>query len=273
MDERPGPWTRLSAAAHPLGEGSRLIDGVVHWVDLEGGVLHAWTPEGGDAATHRLDRPVGFAEKAPDGRLLAAAGTGVVELDIFGRHTALGDTGLDPARHRVNDGTIAPDGSLWFGTMVRDGSDPEGSVWRWDAGTGEVTRLATGIDIPNGPAFHPDGETVLIADTVGGRILRAPLAAPDRLDVFAAVDGSPDGLHVDAQGRIWSAVYDGGRLDVYRADGARLARIEVPAEHPTSVLTTPDGRVVVTSAAQGMDEPGPFDGHTFAAAIADVLEA
>ncbi|QGU28953.1 SMP-30/gluconolactonase/LRE family protein [Microbacterium oryzae] len=268
------PWTRLTRDPYPLGEGLRLVDGVVHWVDLEGGVLHAWTPEGGAADTHRLDMPIGFAERAPDGRLIAAAGAGVVELSIFGDHTRLADTGLDPAHHRVNDGAFAPDGSLWFGTMARGDEPAEGSVWRWDAVTGEVTRLLPDIDIPNGPTFLRGGEHVLIADTTKGRILRARVADVTALETFAEVEGgSPDGLHVDPQGRIWNAIYGGARLDVYAVDGTLLAQVPVPAQNPTSALVTRDGRVIVTSASNGLDEPGEFDGHTFAAPLAAVLPA
>lgn len=268
------PWHIISAHPHELGEGLRPAGrSSACWVDLLRGELYTWSSSEGTTLAHEFDRPLGFVERAPDGRLLAAIGTGVAEIERDGSTRDLGDTGLDPLRHRVNDGTIAHDGSLWFGTMVHDGSKPQGAVWRLHPESGRITRVAEGIDIPNGPVFLPDEETVLIADTAGGRILRAPITAPSELEVFTHVaDGNPDGMHVDKSGRVWNAVWGGARVDVHDASGTRLHSIDLPATQATSVLLTDDADplVVVTSATVGMDSVGEFDGHTLCAPLSEL---
>ncbi|MBD8042521.1 SMP-30/gluconolactonase/LRE family protein [Arthrobacter sp. Sa2BUA2] len=268
-------WTPISSHAHELGEGLRRTPDGVRWVDLLKGEMYVWTPgtQASPLCTHKLGKPLGMAQEDAAGRLLAIAGTGVVQLLDDGTDVPLADTGLDPARYRVNDGALAPDGSFWFGTMVHNGSEPDGAVWRWDAtGTG-LDKMLGGIDIPNGPVFLPDGRGMLIADSAAGRILRSTLADPADTGAFAqTADGSPDGMYVDGRSRVWNAVWGAARLDVYAQDATLLAGIPLPVVQPTSVLLTdePDPWVLVTSAATGLSDPGPFDGFTIAAPFSRV---
>ena len=49
------------------------------------------------------------------------------------------------------------------------------------------------------------------------------------------VDGSPDGLAVDAEGGIWVALYQAGAVQRYQPDGRPDRRLEVPARAVTSL--------------------------------------
>jgi hypothetical protein len=88
-----------------------------------------------------------------------------------------------------------------------------------------------------------------LADSARGLILRL---APDPTtgdlgepEVFARVEGgSPDGMTVDDDGHLWSAVWGGARLDRYAPDGTLTGSVPVPARQPTSVLITPDRRIL-----------------------------
>lgn len=272
--ENPDPWQRLSTHPHELGEGIRLDGDTVRWVDLQRGEIFAWSLQDDAPAvlTHRLDAPIGMVERSGSDTLLGIVDTGVAEIREDGTYELLATTGLDSARHRINDGTVGPDGSLWFGTMVQDDSTPEGAVWRWDPHTGETALVMADIDIPNGPVFDSFG-TLLIADTARGRILRTSAHAPADSDLFATVDeGSPDGMHVDQHGRIWSAVWGARRIDVYGPDGERLTSVPVPVEQPTSVVITApaDPLLILTSANIGLADPLQLDGHTIAARLSSL---
>jgi sugar lactone lactonase YvrE len=268
-------WTPLSREPHELGEGLRLVDRAVRWVDLLRGDGYVWDLRPGSAPelVIKAGRPLGVVERGPNGQLIALCGTGLSRIDDDSL-TPLTDTGLDPARNRINDGTFAPDGSFWFGTMVHDDSEPEGTLWRWEPGTTSPVPILTGIDIPNGPVFLPDRVTALVADTTAGRILRTSVRSPHHFELFAEVEGGfPDGLHLDGEGRVWSAVHGGSRLDVYRLDGTRVAVVPLPASQPTSVLTVPGASplVVVTSAIQGLESPQPLDGYTITTGLSGLL--
>lgn len=252
-----------------------MIDGVVHWVDLLRGELYAWTPGSGRQATlqRTFDAALGFVEQAPDGRMIAALGTGLSELKDDGTVVELATTGLDAGRHRVNDGSFAPDGSCWFGTMVFDGSEAQGHVWRWDPTSGEVTNVVSGLEIPNGPIFYPAIDAMLIGDTTARKILSKKLAPEAAIEPFAKLDGGwPDGLHIDAKGQLWNAVWGGNRLDVYATPTSPAKSINVPLSQPTSVLLTNDADplVIVTSASQGLADPAELDGHTITARLSQL---
>jgi len=261
-------WKTISLTPHELGEGLRLVDGAPHWVNLLAGELYAHR-EGSTALVRKEAAPLGFADRAPDGTLIGILGTSLVSL--AGDARAIGDTGLDLASNRVNDGDIAADGSVWFGTMPWQGAAGEGFVWRYSPATGETTREIDGLAIPNGPTFLPGGESFLLADSPRGVIYEVPATAPDNRRVFANVEGgSPDGIHIDDEGRIWNAVWGGSRVDVYDQAGALLRSAAVPVSQPTSVLVH-DEHVYVTSATSDLTDPNEFDGHTLVAPLADII--
>lgn len=252
-----------------------MIDGVVHWVDLLRGELYAWTPGTEQKATlqRTVNAALGFIEKAPDGRLIGAVGTGLSWLREDGTAVELATTGLDGGRHRVNDGSFAPDGSCWFGTMVHDDSEAEGHVWRWDPASGEVTNVMSGLEIPNGPIFYPEIDAMLIADTTARKILSKKLTPEVSLEPFATIDGGwPDGMHVDSRGQLWNAIWGGKRVDVYATATSAAESIAVPVSQPTSVLVTSesDPLVIVTSASQGLTDPAELDGHTIVARLSQL---
>ncbi|WP_456286427.1 SMP-30/gluconolactonase/LRE family protein [Microbacterium sp. JZ70] len=270
MTDATGLWTSASGTALELGEGARVAGDGIRWVDLLQGTLFQWSPHRPSAArVLSVPQPLGFVEPWAGGGI-AAAGTGLARVDGTVL-TPLTDTGLDAARYRVNDGTVAPDGSVWFGTMVHDGSSPDGALWRWNPGQERPALVLAGIDIPNGPAFAGSGTDAILADTAAGRILR--VTAEGRVDVLVdGIDGAPDGLFIDDVGRIWNPVWGRARVDIYAPDGERSASFDVPAQNPTSLVITggPDAVVAVTSSTLGLTAPDPLDGHTIVARLADL---
>jgi len=73
-------------------------------------------------------------------------------------------------------------------------------------------------------------------------------------------DGSPDGMLVDDEAHLWSAVRGGSRIERRSPMGDLVLRIDLPARQPTS-LTMSDGHLFVTSALDGLADAGPADGH------------
>lgn len=74
---------------------------------------------------------------------------------------------------------------------------------------GEVIRAAQGLKFPNGMVVTPDGATLLVAETRGNRISAFDIERDGSLSnqiVWAELDGSPDGLCLDAAGMVWVAL-------------------------------------------------------------------
>jgi sugar lactone lactonase YvrE len=264
-----------------LGEGARWVDGRLYLVDiLSGRLLRAPVQAGGALEeVARLAVPLGAVAPviAHPGSWIAAAGTGIARLDIAGAGVSaswLGRPEDDADRPmRMNDGTADPQGRFWAGSMALDGTAAAGSLYRLD-GDGAVHRVLGDITIPNGPAFAADGSTMYLADSARGVIDRwtvdpASGALGERRRFVEVSEGSPDGMTVDDDGCLWAAVWGTGTVHRYRPDGSLDHTLELPAQQPSSVcIGGADGHhLFVTTATEGMPEPGPGDGLLYATMV------
>ncbi|MFD2396505.1 SMP-30/gluconolactonase/LRE family protein [Prauserella oleivorans] len=198
-----------------LGEGLRRVGDRMIMVDILTGRLLELPSDGEPRVLLQLDVPLGAVAPRPGGGWIAAAGTGIA---------VLGDTGVghwlarpeDAAATpmRMNDGVADPSGRFWAGSMAYDNTPGAGSLYRVDP-DGTVTRVLSDLTIPNGPAFDAEGTTMYLADSAQGVIYRFAVdPASGRLGArteFVTVEhGSPDGMMVDAEGFLWSAIWGRG---------------------------------------------------------------
>lgn len=261
-----GEWAQLSNARYELGEGARASDAGFVFVDLLAGALIA--DDG--SMLQDLDVPLGAVAPRTGGGWIAAAGNGIAFLDdrSGGEVEWVADLLVDaPVPMRMNDGVADPHGRFWAGAMPYGDHPGTGFLMRVDV-DGSTHRVLDRLTIPNGPAFSADGSVMYLAESSAGVITRYDVADDGRLlapTVFAQVDdASPDGMTVDADGYLWSALWGGHRLHRYAPDGELVDVVPVPAAQPTSIAFG-SGRILVTTATTGLDAPGPWDGATLVA--------
>ena len=261
---------RSFGPAMELGEGARWVEDALVHVDLLAGRLHRSDPSTGRVSLlTALDVPLGAVAPVvgQPGRWIAAAGTGVAFLGPGGAVEWIARPEDEtPAETRVNDGACDGLGRFWFGAMGYDPAPETGVLYRVDPDL-TVTRVLDGLAIPNGPAFDAAGTVMYLADSSRGVIYRYALTEVGDLGdpvEFARVDGSPDGMTVDAEGYVWSAVYGSGVIHRYAPSGELVEAVPVPASQPTSIAIG-GGWVMVTSATEGLDDPSADDGRTFVA--------
>ncbi len=262
----------LSTDRYELGEGSRWAGDRLVLVDIPAGRLLTAAADGLRPGTEltelaRLDVPL--AAVAPiagrAGSWLAAAGTGFWALTADGVREIAAPEPVTAREWRMNDAVADRAGRFWAGSMAIDQSPGQGALYRLDP-DGSVHTVLRGLTIANGPAFSPDGRTMYLSDT--------PLGHIDRFDVdpatgelsgrrpFARIaeeDGTPDGLTVDSAGYVWAALYGGAAVRRYSPEGVLDREVPVPARQPTSVCLV-GSTLIVTSAREGLDDPGPADG-------------
>jgi len=180
----------------------------------------------------------------------------------------------DLPENRFNDGKVDADGRFWAGTMQRDCIGRDGSFYRLRKDG--IERLDTGYSVTNGPAFSPEGNIAYLTDTLDRTIFRADLSRPDPLANkqthirFAEGEGTPDGMTVDSEGRLYVGHFGGGMVSRYLDDGTRDAVFPLPALNITSVTFGGPGMATLyATSAHCTFDPNelaarPDEGATFA---------
>ena len=256
-------YERVADTRSHTGEGPlwHPDEGRLYWVDIPNGRLFRYDPATGeDDVCYETDVIGGFTVQ-DDGSLLLFEDGGRVERWDGSAATTVVD-GIDgEGDSRFNDVVADPRGRVFCGTMPTD--DRPGRLYRLDA-DGSVTRVLDDVGLPNGMGFTLDRRRMYFTDTGADRIDRfdydaATGALTGRTTVrdFADEPGSPDGMTVDAEGYLWSARWDGGRLVRYDPTGVEVASVEFPARKVSSVtFGGPDYRdaYVTTALTDGSRE-------------------
>lgn len=151
-----------------------------------------------------------------------------------------GPVAFEDPEVRMNDGGCDPAGRFLCGSMGYESGFGAGTLY--SLGTDhEVSVVLTGATISNGLHFSPSGDTAYYNDTPTGRIDRlgydvATGRFTDR-STFAVVEpalGMPDGMAIDTEGGIWTALYGGGAVARYDADGRLSQLVTLPVTNVTA---------------------------------------
>ncbi len=254
-----------AAAEHAEGPLWDAYDDTLIWVDQYRGIVRrARSSSGGvlvEQEPFRLGMPVGAIVPAGSGDdgWLVAAGRGFHHLDRDGILTPIVDVLPDDGvRRRMNDGKLDPRGRFWAGSMAFDKTPGAGALYRLD-GDHPVLML-DGVTISNGLAWTPEGDTLFYIDTPTQTVRRFTVGA-DRLEGGEVVvsippgQGAPDGMCIDDRGCLWVALWGGGAVQRYTADGRLLARVEVAAAQVSSCCFggTDGTTLFITTSAEGYD--------------------
>ena len=148
-----------------------------------------------------------------------------------------------------NDVVVKRDGTVWFTDPTYgylQGFKPEpligDYVYRYDPATERLSVVADSFNKPNGIAFSPDESVLYITDSganqeAGSYYVNLPhhIRAFDVLEgrrlangrLFAVTTpGFPDGLKVDADGRVYASAFSG--VQVFNPSGDLIGEIQLP---------------------------------------------
>jgi sugar lactone lactonase YvrE len=147
-----------------------------------------------------------------------------------------------------------------FGFDLMAGEPPRATVLvRVDPG-GAATVAADGLRFPNGALITPDGRTLIVAETFGGRLSAWTIGGDGSLHdhrIWArpARPFSPDGCTLDAEGHVWVADAIGGRAARVAPGGAIVDEVRAPEglEVFACQLGGDDGRTLLLCAAPDFD--------------------
>ncbi|GAB78573.1 Sugar lactone lactonase YvrE [Austwickia chelonae] len=225
-----------------------MLDGEVVSIDMSG-----------RSSRQKVDRVAACVRPRERGGMIVAVERGFALVDPDGTLTRLPSVWEDPAL-RMNEGACAPDGSMYAGQMAYDKTKGAAAMFRITPER-KVTRVFDGLTISNGLDWSPDGSLAYYVDTDTSRVDVFDWSAEGGLTgrrpfVEIPDGGRPDGLVVDAEGGVWVAVANGGRVEHYTVSGELAEVVEVGARKVTACTFGGEGldRLFITTSREGVPE-------------------
>lgn len=253
----------LSARAR-LGEGP-VWDAehhVLHWVDIYNRRVHTFDPATGEDTFIEIDTVVSGLFLVDGEHLILAQENGLGRLDLTTRQvTPMISIEADRLDNRLNDVRCDCQGRLWVGTM-NNAEKPQANLYCYTP-AGVLEQKETGLSISNGLGWSPDQSTFYLTDTPRKTIYayrfdvdQGEISDRRPLVNLAHEPFYPDGLTVDAEGCIWSAMWNGSCVIRFDPDGQEMRRVTLPVPLVTSCafggpnLTD----LYITTASAGMSQ-------------------
>ncbi len=248
------------ASVERLHTGCRWAEGPVWfgdgryvlWSDIPNNRILRWDEETGAVGTFR--KPSNNANgntRDRQGRLVTCEHDArrVARTEYDGAITVLADRFEGKPLNSPNDVVVKSDGSIWFTDPTygilhwyeghQAASELAPAVYRVDAQSGVVTKLADCFAQPNGLAFSPDESVLYVVDSAAvptRRLLAFDVVdgvrlARERVFIDAGPGGSPDGFRVDVAGNLWCGWGNSAELDgvrVFNPAGVPIGHITLP---------------------------------------------
>lgn len=212
----------------------------VFWIDIEGHRVCRFDPASGQNKSVSVGQQVGTVVENAAGGLVVGLKDGVYSLDF---ETGVLSKWCDPmqgdADNRLNDGKAGPDGRFYVGSM---GSEETQFLYRIEKDTTTFSVVENGITISNGLGWSADAKTFYYIDSpqrvVWAYDFDVATGGLSNRRVVVDVTGEacvPDGMTIDAEGKLWIAFWEGSGVRRYDPDtGTLLQEIKLPVSRVTT---------------------------------------
>lgn len=239
----------------------------VYWTDIENSRLFRYDTKTGKSAMIFNQRQVGGFTLQADGSLLLFMDRGSIGVLRNGKMTPIIEEIPAERNNCFNDVIADPEGRVFAGTKAT--KDCKGRLYRFET-DGSYQILLEGRECPNGMGFTADLKTLYFTDAFVREIYRFDYdrrtgsMKNQRIVVkLDDSDGYPDGMTVDSEGYLWSAVWDGASVRRYTPEGKEVKRINLPAKKTSSLMFAGDDLTqmyVTTAGGDKKEENGEHAG-------------
>ncbi|MEO1095379.1 MAG: SMP-30/gluconolactonase/LRE family protein [Cyanobacteria bacterium J06638_28] len=241
MPELLTPENVLAVRAR-LGEGPiwNSARQVLHWVDVYNRRVHTFDPDSGEDTYIEVDTVVSGLFLEDQSHLVLAQEHAITRLDLQnGTTTTIVAIEVDRPDNRLNDVRADARGRRWIGTM-NNHEQPHANLYRCDPDN-SLHLMETNLSISNGLGWSPDQTTFYLTDTPRQTIYAYDFDVEagtirDRRPLIELLGESfyPDGLTIDAEGCIWSAMWHGWCVIRFDPKGQEMLRVALPVPLVTS---------------------------------------
>lgn len=277
-------WEVLFKNIDTLGEGPILDykNNQVYWVDIRSKCFHTYSFKSHKLSRHELDRSITSISPSLSGSLYCTSGHEYYRLyrsDLSKFEMELiSEVEMDLEDNRFNDGKAGPDGNYWAGTMDNNERSSTGSMYILSPRS-PPKKIISDLIVSNGLAWDTENYVFFLADSAR-RTVRA-YRYDDSFNIlkstitvrFDESEGLPDGMTIDADGYLWIAHWDGGKVSKWDPKThKKMLEISLPARNITSCCFCGKDldKLFITSAklnqspiVRQYDDPGDMGGSVF----------
>lgn len=239
------------------------------YVDINSQKVCRWSAVTGEVQSVSVDARVGSVAPRQCGGYAIALGTRFAFLDWDTQTvTTILELEQDKPNNRFNDGKVDPKGRFFAGTMAEETAPGvrarrQGALYTLFPDLSVIKQLDQ-VDISNGLDWSLDHRTFFHIDSLAYAVHAfsydvhtGKIACPRLVYRLEEEEGMPDGMCIDAEGKLWVACIDAGR--VIRVDpetGKRIQTVRLPTPRITSCCFGGKdyAELYVTSAYDGLDE-------------------
>jgi sugar lactone lactonase YvrE len=254
-----------------FGEGPRWHDGRLWFSDFYAHAVKSVGSDGVQRTELELDDQPSGLGWLPDGRLLVVS---MAELKLLRQdsdglkvHADLSELSV----HLCNDMVVDTTGRAWVGNFGFDldalveekgveaalADHPTTNLVRVDP-NGSVHLASPEMHFPNGMVISPDGNTLIVAETLSLCLTAFDIGADGSLSnrrVWAPVGmRAPDGICLDADGHVWIANAIESECVLVAEGGEILQTVETSQPCFACMLGGDDGRTLHMMTAQSSDK-------------------
>lgn len=246
------------------------------WVDiLAQRVLRYW-PASGQTEIHdlpSLTSGVLLTQKRNVFLLVSQDGVHLYDYESKTRQKLCDYPGAEGTR--PNEAAVAPDGSLWFGTMDSEEEKMTGAWYRFEAGAEKPEIMLDNVGTTNTLVWY-EGK-VWFADSRKNRFYSANARRinPLKISCFSSGDKIPDGSALTQNGWLITACWGSKcllRQQINQGELLTLDTLPVPVTQPSCcTFGGPDmTEIFITSARKNLDAPHALEGALLHAKTATV---
>ncbi|KYC38367.1 gluconolaconase [Scytonema hofmannii PCC 7110] len=234
---------------------------LLYWVDIYNYRVHQFNPVTGQNSFFDVGDVVGCVALAGANRLIMAQRDRLAFLNTHtGEITPIIQVEADKPSNRFNDGKCDPQGRFWFGSMSQEKS--QASLYRYDPDN-SLHLMETGLTVSNGLGWSPNEKVFYLTDSEQQKIYAYDFDAPtgkiSNRRIFVDLTKAPffpDGLTVDSEGHIWSAMWEGGCVIRFDSTGKEILRVKFPVKSPTNCTFVGEDLklLYITTASVGLSQ-------------------
>ncbi|MFB2839290.1 SMP-30/gluconolactonase/LRE family protein [Floridanema evergladense] len=231
------------------------------WVDVYNHRVHLFDPATRHDRFFDVGDVVSAIQKAGSDRLLIALSKSLAFLDLqTGEITPISEVQFPHPQTRFNDGKCDSQGRFWIGSICE--ASGQATLYRYDP-DGSLQIMERGLTISNGLGWSPDESTFYLTDSAQHKIyaydfeVETGTISDRRVLIDLSDEGvEPDGLAIDSEGNLWSALWNGWCVACFNSKGEEIFRVRMPVQRPTSVAFggTNLTDLYITSASIGLSQ-------------------